>query len=138
MYLKHGKETRLKELHENCEIVEQIDYEKAFTATEIMEHKDTLADQMVTLSNMEDEFEQVKTGFRDRISPVKEKVARVTSHLKHGTRIVMEPCFKFIDREKVMVGYYNEDGVLVRERPATHDELQFTIKHEGIEAVEEG
>lgn len=36
----------------------------------------------------------------------------------------MEPCYKLIDEDEKMAGYYNKEGMLVYERPARLEELQ--------------
>ena len=39
----------------------------------------------------------------------------------------MEQCYKMIDREEGMVGYYDKYGILVLQRPMKREERQTTI-----------
>ena len=39
----------------------------------------------------------------------------------------MEQCYKMIDREEGMVGYYDKYGILVLQRPLKREERQTTI-----------
>jgi hypothetical protein len=129
MYVKQSKESRLKSFQENCDAVEEISYRKKFTATEMAEHKDLLAASMIELGNIEAELANIKEDFKDKMDPIKSTIKRVVMWLESGDREVVEPCFKFIDRKDIVTGYYNESGELVRERPATTNELQLTIKY---------
>ena len=47
--------------------------------------------------------------------------------IKEKAVYAKEECFKFIEQEEKMVGYYNAQGDLIESRPATSDELQGTI-----------
>jgi hypothetical protein len=129
-YLKQSKESRLKNLHEKSDAVEQISYDKSFTASEMAEIKDELADESIKLSDVEAEFKEVKQTYTDQMAPMKQTIKLAIGHLKSGKRLVTEPCFKFVDRDNKETGYYNEDGELVYSRPANLDEMQFTIQHD--------
>lgn len=130
MYKNKSKESRLKSFHENCDAVEEISYRKPFTKTETSEFKEELSQVMIDLAKIEAEWAIEKEKHSDQIKPVQSRIKRLVEYLEAGEREVLEPCFKFIDREKVEVGYYNEAGELVRERPANHNEMQLTIKHQ--------
>ena len=54
----------------------------------------------------------------------------MSSGITDGSRTVEEICYKFVDYDERMVGYYNGDGELVKERPARKNELQKTIYRE--------
>ena len=126
-YLKQSKESRMKNLHNNCDEVQEISYDKKFTATELSEIKDTLADQSIQLFDVTEEFRDVKQSFADEMAPMKQNIKHAIGHLKSGKRLVTEPCFKFLDKDNKEVGYYNEDGELVFSRPANLDEMQLKL-----------
>lgn len=134
-YLKQSKENRMKNLHEKCDEVQEFSYDKSFTATEMSEMKDVLADQSIALSDVEAEFKEVKQTYADQMSPMKQNIKLTIGHLKTGKRLVTEPCFKFVDRENKETGYYNEDGELVYSRPANMDEMQLKLQGEGWQDV---
>jgi len=126
-YLKQSKESRMKNLHNNCEEVKEISYDKKFTATEMSEIKDRLADQSIALSDVEEEFKDVKQTYTDQMNPIKHDIKDQIGYLKSGKRLVTEPCYMFIDRETKETGFYNEDGELVHSRPSTLDEMQLKL-----------
>ena len=126
-YLKSSKESRLKNLHNNCDEVSEISYDKKFTTTELSEIKDSLADESIQLFDIEAEFKEVKQTYTDQMSPIKQSLKLSIGYLKNGKRLVSEPCFKFVDRENNETGYYNEDGELVYSRPANLDEMQMKL-----------
>jgi hypothetical protein len=129
IYYKQSKESRLKALHDNCDAVEKISYRKKFSKSEIQDLKDGLASSMIALVEIELELTDIKEEFKEKMSPIKDVIKRSVTYLSTGDREVDEPCFKFIDREEQVTGYYNEDGDLVRERPANPNEMQLTLKH---------
>ena len=130
MYLKVSKEQRLKSFHNNCDDIEEISFRKKFTKSEMSEHKDTLVDTLISLGKLEGELSIIKEDFGSKMAPLKKSIQRLVDWLEAGEHEVTEPCFKFIDRKDIVVGYYNQAGELIRERPATTNELQLKLKHE--------
>ena len=126
-YLKQSKESRMKNLHDNCDDVQEMSYDKSFTATEMSEIKDQLADESIKLFDVEAEFKEVKQTYTDQMSPMKQAIKLSIGYLKTGKRLVTEPCFKFVDRDNKETGYYNEDGELVYSRPSNMDEMQMKL-----------
>jgi hypothetical protein len=128
MYLKKGKEERLKLLQSKCDQVLEFPYQKKFTEKEMNEILKMLGDKMVELHDLEDRLEELKAEFREEMSPLKTDIGVYTGFAKYKSRLVKEPCYKFIDRETKIVKIYNEDGHCVEDRPATDEEMQLRIK----------
>ena len=69
-------------------------------------------------------------SYSDRIKAIETSTDNLTESLVSGSRIVEEDCYKFVDYDERVVGYYNRAGELVKQRPARKNELQKTIYRE--------
>ena len=118
---------RIEFLETNCDAVEEKGYMKPFTPEQLVEMKDTLASTTIEISDIEDEKKDVMAEFNEKLKPFKEEQKELLVSIKNKAKFVNEKCFKFIDRETRMVGFYNENGDLIDSRPAYANELQGTI-----------
>ncbi|MBO6117334.1 MAG: hypothetical protein J6P44_02200 [Bacteroidales bacterium] len=114
-------------LKDNCDEVVEKSYYKQFTNQQMQDFKEDLADTEIQLNGIEREFEVVKSDFKGRMKPLKERKDKIVENIRMKSEFVREQCYKFIDQESKQVGFYNEDGDLIEERPAMADELQATI-----------
>jgi hypothetical protein len=121
---------RTRFLKDNCEAVESVGYMKPFKPEEIERKKNRLADVSIELADIEAEKALAVSSFKVRMAPLKEERTELVSDIKVKARYVTEQCYKFVDRDTRRVGYYNNDGQLISERPAMMDELQLSIPFE--------
>ena len=128
-YLTKSKEYRLQKLSEDSDKIEDLNYQKDFTKSEMTEIRKVLGDKMIQLADHEDKLANIKSEFKDKMTPIENEVGKCVGHLRSGSRLVTEKCYKFVDRDGEKVNYYNEDGHLVHTRPATPQDLQLEIKH---------
>ena len=82
---------------------------------------------MIAISAIEEELQAVKTEFKAKLKPLQEKKTQMVANIKAKAEYVTENCFKFVDREARMTGYYNADGDLVEARPSTANEMQLNM-----------
>lgn len=118
---------RIEFLESNCDAVEEKGYMKPFTPEQLTEMKDTLASTTIEINDIEEEKKTVMDEFKKRLEPYKEEQKELLANIKNKAKFVNEKCYKFVDRETRMVGFYNEDGHLIDSRPAYANELQGTI-----------
>jgi len=118
---------RIDFLDSNCDAVEEKGYMKPFTPDELNEMKDTLASTTIEINDIEEEKKEVMVEFNERLKPFKEEQKILLVNIKNKAKFVNEKCYKFIDREERMVGFYNENGDLIDSRPTYANELQGTI-----------
>ncbi len=52
---------------------------------------------------------------------------RLLEQIKNKAEFVQEDCFKLVNHDEGMVGYYNSKGELIESRPIRADERQGTI-----------
>lgn len=124
-------------LKDNSEKVESQGYMKPFKPEEIERKKNRLAELSIEIADIEDEKASVVSNFKARMTPLKTERAEILSDIKHKSRYVTEQCFKFVDKDERMVGWYNKEGELVASRPAMIDELQLNLFTAQQQASEE-
>jgi len=120
---------RLELLKDNAETTEEIGYMKPFTDDEIQEFRETLVSSTIEHNELAIELKSIKNDYKSRMDPVKSKINENAKRIKERAEYIKENCFKMIDFKQKEVGYYNSDGLLVFQRPARADEMQYTIKN---------
>lgn len=124
IYFKKSKEEREMKLKQDCEVVEIVSYHKEFTKTELTDMKDEVSELLIRFYDLENDLKDTKQTYTDAMAPLKKSISRIVGLLKYKARIVDEECYKFIDREKEKVAYYNIDGLRILERPIQAGEMQ--------------
>ena len=127
-----GKDIALEErasfLEDNCDAVEEVTYSRAFEPEELALKREQLTDASIKIADIEEEKKEVMDGFKERLKPLQEQKAEAIKALRDKSQAVTEKCYKFLDEETKMVGFYNKEGNLVSSRPAFQRELQKTIQ----------
>lgn len=120
----HERESFLKD---NCDKVEEKGSMKPFTVEQLQEYKENLANVSIEILGIEEEKKKQDAVFKNMLKPLKDSRSQLITNIKSKSEYVKELCFKFVDQDKKMTGFYNLDGDLIESRPATADELQSTI-----------
>ncbi len=127
-----GKDIALEErasfLEDNCDAVEEVTYSRAFEPEELALKREQLTDASIKIADIEEEKKEVMDGFKVRLKPLQEQKADAIKALRDKSQTVTEKCYKFLDEDTKMVGFYNKEGNLVSSRPAFQRELQKTIQ----------
>lgn len=118
---------RLELLQTNCEKVENIGYNRDFTEEEIVSMKEELSESTIQSKSLNAKKKEAARVYKDLLKPVSEKISKLADNLKNKSQFVEEDCFKFVDTDDRMVGYYNSDGILVDSRRARPEELQGNV-----------
>lgn len=119
---------RVQFLKDNCEKIDEIGYMKQFTPEEIAGFKDQLAEVSIEINDIDEEKREVMKSFKAQLEPLTDLRTSLLGHIKKKAEFVNEDCFKFVDHQDKIVGYYNSEGILVEARPMRPDEGQLTIK----------
>lgn len=114
-------------LDSNCDAVEEKGYMKPFTPEELSEMKDTLSTITIEINDIEEEKKDAMSMYNERLKPHKKELKELLHGIKNKAEFVTENCYKIIDQEKRIVGFYNENGDLIESRAAYANELQATI-----------
>ena len=128
---EYGKEYSLEEREEflknTCDGMEEISYSRAFTPEELAKKHEELTEASIQLADIEEAKKEAIKGFKQQAEPWMEQKKQAIHDLKSKSETVVGMCFKYIDEETKMVGFYNAEGNLVSSRPAFQDEMQKTL-----------
>ena len=128
--LGHEYETlaeRMDFLKSNCDTVEDLSYMKRFTPEQITTMKNTLATTSIEINDIEVEKKEAMKAYKDSLKPLIDGKKELLKNIKQKAELVNEICYKFVDQELRLTGYYNSEGNLVSARPISPDEMQTTI-----------
>lgn len=114
-------------LYDNADTVEEVGYMKAFTPDEMEEMKDRLSTIVIDINDIDEEKKAANDEFKLRKKPLETEKQELLANIKSKSEYVVEDCFKIIDQNEQMVGFYNKQGVLVDCRPIRPDERNMTI-----------
>lgn len=120
-------EERVNALDANSDAIEEITYTRRFSPDELADMRSRLADNSIEESDIEARKKEEIDRFKDQLKPIQKAKTTLLSKLKTKTEQVTESCYKMINREERLVGYYNSDGELVSARPLNAQEMQKTI-----------
>lgn len=118
---------RAKYISDSCDKVESIGYMKQFDSEELDRLKGDLSETSISIKDIELEKKEIMAEFKERLKPLLEDKEILIQKLKRKAEFVNEDCYKFIDRENNMVGYYNRLGILVEERGIRPEERQLSM-----------
>lgn len=118
---------RMNFLADNCDAVEEHGYTRRFSTDELNQKKENLANLSVEINDIEEEKKDAMDTYKDRLKPLNIDKKVLLDEIKKKSEFVNEECYKFIDHEEKIVGYYNRYGELVSSRPIMPQEMQKTI-----------
>lgn len=114
-------------LSDNCDSVERMGYTRHFSPDELNQKKEELAEISIKIAEIEEAKKEAMAQFKEQLRPNEDERKRLLDELKHKSEYVVDDCYKFIDHEERMVGYYDQYGVLVSSRPIMPQEMQKTV-----------
>ena len=116
---------KTEQLRESCDKVIDFQYLKKFSTEEVNEFKTQLSVVMIESSEIEEEFDAIKTEYKAKLKPLKDKVHGLLRFIRDKARLVKEECYVNYEGEYAII--YNSDGEEIDKRPLTVDERQKTI-----------
>ena len=116
-----GKEL-IEMLDANSDAVENLDYSVKLYQHEIAELKTNFAQKSIEESRLQDELKDIKSEYKVKLKPIQEDKTFILSQIKTGSRSEFGKCYKLVDHEEGLTGYYNNRGQLVYSRPANEEE----------------
>lgn len=120
-------EKRSQYLRDSADKIEKLTYLRKFTADEIIELKDELSSNTISLSEIQERFDEVKKEYKLEMKPIQIELKTLITNIKQKGEFVKDDVFILIDHDAQLAGYYNSEGVLVDSRALHPSELQKTI-----------
>lgn len=99
-------ERRAAFLNDNCDATQEMTYTRQLTSEELAECREQLSVASIKLADIAEEAK-----------PYEEIRSKQIKKLKHKSEVVTDLCYKFIDEDTRMVGFYNKEGDLIDSRP---------------------
>jgi len=129
-----GITERMAFLRDNADPIEKRGYMKQFSADQISDMKDRLAEVSIRLNDIAVAKKEAMNDFKAQAEPFNDEIKDLLQQIKERVEYVEEECFKFVDAQEGWVTYYNKYGDAIESRKAKPDEMQttiFTAKREG-------
>ena len=114
-------------LRANADGIESLEYMKRFNPEQVTLLKNDLSDISIIINDVEIEKKETAKAFSDQLKPLKIEKKELLLNIKQKAELVNEKCYKFVDQDARMTGYYNSEGELVNARPMNPNEMQATI-----------
>lgn len=111
-------------IKDNADAIENIGYTKPLPSDEVEKLKEKLANASIKKLEQEEEKKASVQMYNEEIKRYKNTIKEAADKLKSKSEYVNEACYKLVDEQTRQVGYYNNEGMLVYQRAARHDELQ--------------
>lgn len=121
-------EQRAEILRNSCDQILEKSYLAKFSKKEINELRAELATVHIQIVGLEEELAKTKSDLKGKIKPLQERIGKILNDLKLGGEYSKGECYKFIDPDEGMVGFYSPAGYLLEERPMNPEERQRTIQ----------
>lgn len=115
------REERLKAIAISAET---ISYTKPLKGAVVSKMKDELVQLDTDIIEKSEEKKALVKEYNDDIKAMREKRGALVDRIKHKSEFIKDTCYKVVDREERRTGYYDKEGELVLERPATVEEMQ--------------
>lgn len=127
LFADYAPEKRRAFLQDNADSVELISYTRRFTHEEMAGFKDKLSTVAIEINTIAIEKKEIMNKFKDKLKPLNFEHNDLLEKIHNKAEVVEEDCFKMVNHEMGMVGFYNDIGELVYSRPVLPQEKQSTI-----------
>jgi hypothetical protein len=122
---------RLQLLKDNCDSSEETTYFKEITQEGLDVTREILSDNLVKLSEWEDELNETKKLHKAKADPLKEQNKGFISEIKTRKQQVTGILYHIADHENSVMETYDEQGEFVssrRLRPEEKSKIPFPIR----------
>lgn len=121
-----GKE-RLQALRDNAEKTELFNYSRLLDESKLSVLKDELTKDSVNLVKLEEARKEFLTDHKAKVKPLKFNVATTLNKLRSKVEEVEETVYLMADTDEGLMGFYNEEGLLLYTRALMPEERQLRI-----------
>lgn len=120
-------EQRKRFLKDNADSVVNKTYMRQFTPEELQTRKEELANNSITINDIEQEKKMVMDSYKEKLKPLQDKQQTLIEDIRKKAELVSGVCYCFVSEEERMTYIINEDGDCIEAHPCTAEELQKTV-----------
>lgn len=117
-------EQRAQILRDSCDQIVERSYTRKFDQEEINERRADLANVAIQKADLEQSLAEIRADYKGKIKPF---IVKLRDELKAGGDWIKGECYKFVDEEEKMVGFYSPEGYLLEQRTMTQEERQRNV-----------
>ena len=128
LYQELEESKRAINLEAISEGVVTMDYAVVLTMDEMTARKSQLTALVIQESKINDKKAEMLAKFKAELKPIEVEKHAVLQELKAGSIQENGICYKVVEQNTKMVGFYNVRGQLVSMRPMTQEDGQQVIK----------
>lgn len=117
-------EERLRVLRDTADKMEETSYERELSPDELDSKREKFVDNSIKISSLEDELNEKKTEFKNKIDPVKLENKTLQYEVKTKKTKVKGTLFHLANHEDGMMETYDHSGEMIGSRRLRPDERQ--------------
>lgn len=117
-------EERLRVLRDTADKMEETSYERELSPDELDSKREKFVDNSIKISSLEDELNEKKTEFKNKIEPVKLENKTLQYEVKTKKTKVKGTLFHLANHEDGMMETYDHSGEMIGSRRLRPDERQ--------------
>lgn len=122
-----SKAERRQILRDTADKKELFTYPKALDEKEVTHLKDQFTINAITLAKHDEARQEFLTDWKSKVKPLKLEMQDQMRVIRTKVEEITEDVYLISDQQDGVMGYYNEDGDLVYERPLMPDEQQISL-----------
>lgn len=124
-YLKSlSANDRINHLQSNAHSIEEGKYSRQISADEKTGLREKHTDNSIKLSDLKEEFDEVKKAYKENIEPFTSENKRLLTEIRTSQRIEAGTLYHLANHETGFMESYNQDGELISIRRLRPDEKQ--------------
>lgn len=111
-------------LQDNCDSYEETKFLKELSPDELDVKRESLTNNLIQLSTMEDELTEIKESFKLKMKPLKTENVGLLNEVKTRKQTVVGMLYNYANHEEGMMETYDETGELIASRRLQPSEKQ--------------
>lgn len=121
----HSK--RLEALKDSAEKIETFTYPKVLTAEEITKIREDYTQNAIKKAKLDEAKKDFMDNYKTEAQPIANEMKDQMQMIRSKVKEITEQVYHIADQDEGMMGYYNERGVLVYQRPLMPEEKQLRL-----------
>ncbi len=109
-------EDRLQQLKDHSDIQDSGPYTRSLTQEELDQRRETLADNSIKLSKLNEELKSTKAEYKAKMDPIKDNNEQLCDEIEYRQAEFNGPTFGFADQANGMMNFYDNRGEWIGSR----------------------